>query len=108
MKIQFVKDCGHRKAGSVLEAEHLAANQYIAGRFAVAYVAQPVEPEPPAPPTEDPLSEKILSLLVDADVDLYGDDLFLASDEEILSIKGIGKSSLDEIRVFYPEKKSEE
>ncbi len=55
MKIQFIKQCGHRKEGSVMEAEHLAANQYIASGFAVAYVAPPVEqPAPPVEPKPEP------------------------------------------------------
>jgi hypothetical protein len=46
MKIQFIKQCGHRKEGSILEVEHLAAAQYLAGGFAVAYVEPKPEPKP--------------------------------------------------------------
>lgn len=49
MKIQFIKDCGHRKEGSVLEVEHVAATQYIASGFAKAYSAPVVIPPKPAP-----------------------------------------------------------
>jgi len=61
MKIQFIKNCGHRKEGTILEAEHEAAEQYIASGFAVAYVEPKPEPvvEPkPAPKKAAPKAKK--------------------------------------------------
>jgi len=43
MKVQFVKDCGHRKEGAILECGDAQAEQYIASKFAELYA-------PPAPP----------------------------------------------------------
>ena len=118
MKILFVKDCGHRKAGLILECEeHANAQQYIAGEFAVPYVEhkpfvdpEPVEPEPvtgnespvavepvPVEGNKSPLSEKILNALVEAGYEGV-DDLVSASDEELLAVKGIGKAALKLIR----------
>jgi hypothetical protein len=58
MKIQFIKDCGHRKEGLILECEHEAAGQYISGGFARAYSA-PVEiPKPKPEPKPEPKAKK--------------------------------------------------
>ena len=37
LTVEFVKDCGHRKAGEILEAPFEAGRQYIAAGFAEAY-----------------------------------------------------------------------
>ena len=61
MKIQFIKNCGHRKEGTVIESQHEAAAQYIASGFAVAYVEPKPEPvvEPkPAPKKAAPKAKK--------------------------------------------------
>ncbi|MBW2647737.1 MAG: hypothetical protein JRE23_16495, partial [Deltaproteobacteria bacterium] len=42
-EVIFIKDCGHRKAGDVLECGDAQAVQYIASKFAEQYT-------PPAPP----------------------------------------------------------
>jgi len=62
MKIQFIKDCGHRKEGTIEEAEHEAAKQYIDSGFARAYSA-PVEipksePKPEPKPKAKPKAKK--------------------------------------------------
>ena len=49
MKILFVKQCGHRKEGSILECGYEAGAQYKAGGFAVDYVEPKPEPVKPAP-----------------------------------------------------------
>ena len=46
VKIKFVKDCGHRKEGTVDEFEYASAQQYIVSGFAVSYVEPIPEPEP--------------------------------------------------------------
>ena len=60
MKIQFIKDCGHRKEGTIIESQHEAAEQYIAAGFARAYSAPVVIPEPqkPAPKKAAPKAKK--------------------------------------------------
>ena len=37
LKIEFIKDCGHRLAGEVKTFPFAAARQYIAGGFAAVY-----------------------------------------------------------------------
>ena len=95
MKIQFIKDCGHRPAGLILECDPGPASQYMAGGFAEFYIEPKPEPEPVA--KEFPLSKKITDTLLDAG---YGSilDIYDASDEELLAIKGIGKAAVKAIR----------
>ena len=98
MNIKFLKDCGIRKEGDVLEVSTAQGEQYVVSKFAEVYTGKE------DPQDDESISPKILSALKAADVDMYSDELSLASDEEILSIKGIGKSALEEIRSFYPLK----
>ena len=55
MKITFIKDCGHHKAESVEEVEHVAGAQYMVAGFAIPY-AEPA-PEPAPEPVVEPAPE---------------------------------------------------
>ena len=65
MKIIFIKDCGHRKEGTIQESEPKHAAQYMAGGFAEMYVepkpepvVEPVVEEPKKPAPKKPAKPK--------------------------------------------------